>query len=169
VTLKVHHQVAGLLGDPLTRGVGGDTGQVHAPRAVLYEEQHVQAAQEHGVDVEEVRSENRRGLGGQEASPVPPGSPWRGVDARVFEDLPHRRRRDLVSKTGQLAVDTPVPPGRVVPRHLEHQFSHSLRRPGPPGSTAPVCPSPPDQVRMPAQQAPRGGEQRQLAEAATGH
>jgi hypothetical protein len=43
---------------------------------VLDEEQHMQAAQEHGVDVEEIGSEDGRGLGGQERSsglsgPVP--------------------------------------------------------------------------------------------------
>jgi hypothetical protein len=40
VITEVHQQVAGLLGHPLTRGVGGDPGQVHASGAVLDEEQH---------------------------------------------------------------------------------------------------------------------------------
>jgi hypothetical protein len=64
--------------------VGGDPGQVHAAGAVLYEEQHVKATQEHGVDVEEVRGQDGRGLRGQEHPPVLPGSPGRGVDACVF-------------------------------------------------------------------------------------
>jgi hypothetical protein len=56
--------------------VSADARQVHAPGAVLDEEQHIQAPQQHGVDVEEVRSEDRRGLPGQErppgiAGPVP--------------------------------------------------------------------------------------------------
>jgi len=49
----------------------GDTGQVHAPRAALNEEQHIQAAQEHGIDMEEVRREDRLRLSFQER---PPGS-----------------------------------------------------------------------------------------------
>jgi hypothetical protein len=36
--------------------VGGDPGQVHTAGAALDEEQHVQAAQEHSVDMKEVRS-----------------------------------------------------------------------------------------------------------------
>jgi hypothetical protein len=31
------------------------------------------------------------------------------VDARLLEDLLHRRRRQLVSQAGRLAVDAPVP------------------------------------------------------------
>jgi hypothetical protein len=51
--------------------VGGDAGQVHAAGAVLDEEQDVQAAQEHRVDVEEVGGEDRGGLPGQERAPGP--------------------------------------------------------------------------------------------------
>jgi hypothetical protein len=70
---QVRQKVAGLLGHPLTRWAGGDPGQVHAPGAVLDEEQHLQAAQEHCVDVEEVRGEDRLGLPGQERPPGLPG------------------------------------------------------------------------------------------------
>jgi hypothetical protein len=52
--------------------MGRDTGQVHPAGAVLDEEQHVQAAQQHGVDVEEVGGEDRLGPGVQER---PPGLP----------------------------------------------------------------------------------------------
>ena len=44
-------------------------GQVHAAGAVLNEEQHVQAPEEHGVDVEEIDSEDRLGLDFQECQP----------------------------------------------------------------------------------------------------
>ena len=64
IILKVHQQVPGLLGHPRARGMSGDPGQVHAPGAVLDEEQHVQAAQEHRVDVEEIRREDRLRLPG---------------------------------------------------------------------------------------------------------
>jgi hypothetical protein len=42
-----------------SRGVGGNPGQMHAANAVLDEEQHVQASQEHCIDVEEVRRHDR--------------------------------------------------------------------------------------------------------------
>ena len=38
----------------------------------------------------------------------------------------------------------------------------------PPGGTARLCPVPPDQIRVPAQQSPRGDDQAQLAEMAAG-
>jgi hypothetical protein len=74
---------------------------------VLDEEQHPQAPQEQGVDVEEVRGEGRVSLGFQERPPGLTGPPGRGIDARVVEDLPDGRRRDLAAQPGQLAVDAP--------------------------------------------------------------
>jgi hypothetical protein len=50
-------------------GVGGDPGDVHSPCAVLDDDQHVEAAEEDGVDVSEVDGEDRVGLGGQELLP----------------------------------------------------------------------------------------------------
>ena len=69
----------------------GDPGQVHAEGAVD-EERYVQAAQEHRVNVEEVRRKDRLGLGIQERPPGLPGPGGRGIDARVLEDLPDGRR-----------------------------------------------------------------------------
>jgi hypothetical protein len=40
VILEVHQEITGLLGHPRARGMGGDSGQVHAPGAMLNEEQH---------------------------------------------------------------------------------------------------------------------------------
>jgi hypothetical protein len=107
--VEVHQQVAGLLGHPVARRAGGNPGQVHAAGAVLDEEQHVQAAKEHGVGVEEVRGQDRLGLGVEERPPGLPGSPGRGIDAGVLEDLPDGRRRDLAAQASQLAVDAPYP------------------------------------------------------------
>ena len=75
--------------------MGGDPGQVHAPGAMLAEEQHVQAAQEHGIDVEEVRGEDRLRLGLKECPPGLPDPSGRGVDSGVFEDLPTVDRASL--------------------------------------------------------------------------
>jgi hypothetical protein len=66
------------------------------------------APQEHGIAMEEVHSEDRHGLCGQERPPGSPGPPGCGIDACVLEDLPHRRRRYLVSQAGQLSLDAPV-------------------------------------------------------------
>ena len=160
---EVHQQVPGLLGHPLSRRVGGDSGRVHLAGAVLDEEQHVQAAQEHGVDMEEVHGQNRLGLGAQERPPGLPGPLGCRVDARILEDLPHRRRGDRVPQSGQFAVDAPVTPAGVVPRHLQHQRPDHRHGPGPPGRPARVGPPPPDQLGVPALQGPRGDDQPQLA------
>lgn len=68
------------------------------------------------------RYERRRlGLGVRELPRGLPGSPGRRIDSCVLEDLPGRRRRRLVSRPGQFAVDAPVSPAWVVPRHLQYQ------------------------------------------------
>jgi hypothetical protein len=69
VFAEVHEQVAGLLGDPVSGGMGGDSGEVHAATVVLDDEENVEAAQEHGVDVGEVDGEDGVGLRGQELAP----------------------------------------------------------------------------------------------------
>jgi hypothetical protein len=72
VIIEIHHEVTGLLGHPFPCRVGGDARQVHPPDAVLNEEQHVEATQEHGAGVKEVRRKDRPGLG----VPRPANSPW---------------------------------------------------------------------------------------------
>jgi len=53
--------------------LGSDPGQVHAAGAMLDDEEHVQAAKEHGVDMEEVRRQDGLRLSIQERSPGLPG------------------------------------------------------------------------------------------------
>ncbi len=70
--------------------MGGDARQVHAPGVMLDEEQHVQAAQEYGIDVEEVGREDRLGLGGQERLPglaMLPGSGINAASLRIFHTV----------------------------------------------------------------------------------
>ena len=130
-----------------------DRGKVHLPGAVLDEEQHGQAAQEHGASVEEAGRHDGRGLGLQECPPGLPGPPGRGAAAGVFSGSATPRRRNLVAQAGQLAVDAPVSPARVIAGHRQHQRPYGPSRPGPPGSAAREGPLPPDEVRVPAQQA----------------
>ena len=67
---EVHDGVPGLLHRPGGGRVGGDAGQVHAPIVVLDKKQHVEPAQEDGVDAEEVSRGDRLGLRGQELLPA---------------------------------------------------------------------------------------------------
>jgi hypothetical protein len=54
---EVPQQVAGLLGDPVPDGMGGDSGQVHASGGVLVHDEQVATPQEDGVGVGEVDRE----------------------------------------------------------------------------------------------------------------
>lgn len=64
--------------------VGGDPGQVHAATVVLDDEEDVEAAQEHGVDVGEVDCEDRVGLRRQELPPGRTGPPRGGSNPAVL-------------------------------------------------------------------------------------
>jgi hypothetical protein len=50
---EVHEDVPGLLDRPCGGGVGGDAGQVDTAMVVLDDEQHIEPAERHSVDVEE--------------------------------------------------------------------------------------------------------------------
>ena len=70
VFAEVHEQVAGLLGGPCPGGAGGHAQDVHAAGLDLHREEHVQAPEEHRVNVHEVTRQDPGCLGGQE---LPPG------------------------------------------------------------------------------------------------
>ena len=149
---EVDQQVAGLLGDPGAGGMSGDPGKVHAAAAVLDHYEHVQAAQEDGVDVGEVDGEDRVGLRGQELLPGRSGPPWCGVDAGGLKDLPHCRRGDRMAEPDELAVDASVSPPWVLPRHPQHQIANDLSDRWTPGCSPWIGPAAGDELGMPSQQ-----------------
>ena len=118
---EVDEQVASLLGDPGAGGMGGDPGEVNAAAAVLDHDQHVEGAQEDGVDVGEDDREDRLGLRGKEVAPGRAG-PLRGpVDARALKDPPHRGRGDLVAEADRVGIPTwgsPGPPAAPAPARV---------------------------------------------------
>jgi hypothetical protein len=61
--------VPGLLHSPPAGGMGGDAGDVQAPRAMFEECQRVQPLAEHDVDVEEIDGNDPAGLIGEEPTP----------------------------------------------------------------------------------------------------
>jgi hypothetical protein len=85
---EVDEQVAGLLGDPGAGGMGGDPGEVYAAAAVLDHHEHVEAAQEDGVNVGEVDREDRLGLRDQELPAGRSGPAGSAIDAVGLQDLP---------------------------------------------------------------------------------
>jgi hypothetical protein len=117
VFAEVHEQVAGLLGDPVSGGVGGDSGEVHAATVVLDDEENVEAAQEHGVDVGEVDGEDGVSLRGQELAPGRAGPRRGGVDIRGLEDRLDGGGGNVVAESDEFALDAAVPPAGILPGH----------------------------------------------------
>ena len=107
------------MGGPCAGGVGGDAGEEHFSGGDVDEEQQVVAAQQGGVDGGEVTRDG--GLGAQELGPRDSRSVRCRLHAVAFEDPPHGRRSDAVTKTGEFAVDAAVAPGRVVRRHVDDE------------------------------------------------
>ena len=113
---EVHQQVAGLLGDPGSGWVGGDTQQVHAAGGMLHDEQNIEPLPQQRVDAKEVCGENAVCLGAQELSPAGPVAARCGIQAGSFQDRPHRARRKPVAQASKLTVDPAVTPGRILRR-----------------------------------------------------
>ena len=59
----------GLLGHPVRDGMRGDAGDADTARAVLDEEKHIEALEQHGVNGEEVTGQQALRLSGQELGP----------------------------------------------------------------------------------------------------
>src|SRR4029077_2085676 len=66
---EIHEQVAGLLGSPRTLRRGSRTQDVHPPGYHLHDEQHIEAPEEDGADMEEIAGQQAIGLSTQERPP----------------------------------------------------------------------------------------------------
>ncbi|MEV6712818.1 TRIC cation channel family protein [Lentzea sp. NPDC051208] len=99
---------------PLLGWARSDAGGVQAAGVVFEEDQCVEPSTEHGVEVEEVRRDDALGLGGEELPPGRAITAWCRIDARVMQDPPDRRGRDVVVEAGQLAMNPPVTPSVVL-------------------------------------------------------
>ncbi len=106
---QAHDQVAGLLGHPRPGRAGGHAQDVDTTGSKLDHEQHMQALEQDGVDVEEVAGQDSLGLRGQELPPSQPGAAGCRVDAGPLENQPHRAWRNLVPKPSQFSVDAAIP------------------------------------------------------------
>ena len=74
---EIGQQVPGAMGDPRPGRVGGDAELPYPLGGDLDDEQDVQPAQQHDVDVGEVAGQDALGLAGQELPPALPDSPGR--------------------------------------------------------------------------------------------
>jgi hypothetical protein len=112
---QVHEQVTGLLGGPGARGVGGDAQDVHAAGLELHHEEHVQALEEHGVNVQEVARQDPGCLGGQELRPGRRSAPGCWCEPGCGQDPPDGSCADAVPEAEEFTLDAPVSPPRVLP------------------------------------------------------
>jgi hypothetical protein len=110
----VDGEIPRLLHRPIPRRMGGDPGDVQAPGTVLEERQRVQPPTQRGVDVEEICRDDALGLDGEELTSSRAGTTRRRVDARGVQYLPDRGGGDLVPESGQLPLDPPVSPLRIL-------------------------------------------------------
>jgi hypothetical protein len=68
--LEIHHQVARSLDGPRAARVSGNSGQVHAARAVFDHDQRIDPSQGDRIDVQEVHGKDGGALLGQELRPA---------------------------------------------------------------------------------------------------
>ena len=96
--------------------MSGHPGDPDPPTAELDEEQHVEAFEQDGVDVEEVRGHDARRLGTQELTPggaAVAGEQGRGRGPRMIWAMVLAARR--TPSLTELTLDAPVAPPRVLP------------------------------------------------------
>jgi hypothetical protein len=126
---QIHDQVAGLLGCPCGRWVGGDAEDVHAPGSDLHHHQHVQPSQGDGVDVEEVGREQPGRLRSQEGPPAGVELAGRWPDPAGGEDPADGAGADPVTEPDELPLYGESAWGAVIgfPRF---RFPRPLSEPG---------------------------------------
>ena len=152
-------EVARLLGDPAAVRVRGRACEVDAAGLQLDEEQHVVAAQQRGLDGEEVASDDARRLRAQELTPARPRTPWRRSKAGACEQPANRARRNRHAELAELAGDPLVAPTRVLARQPQHELARSGVDRRAPWPRVGIGPPAPHELAVPAQQRLRRNEQ----------
>lgn len=123
-TIKLHQQIPDLLNHRLRSRMSGHPCNMDTTTVVFNKEQHVQPAQQHSVDVEEVDRQDALSLGSEELLPCRSCSARCRVQACTLED---RRCRGCVPQPDEFTVASPVTPSWVVPGHLQHQPADRCR------------------------------------------
>ena len=112
---EVERDVPRLLGDPGRMGMGRDASDPNPSPSELEKEEHVEPAEGHGVDGEEIGGDDARRLSSQELAPRRAMPPWGGPEAAVFQDPSDRARSQCHAEFDQLTLDPAVAPPRVLP------------------------------------------------------
>jgi hypothetical protein len=155
--VEVGGEVAGGLRGPCHRRVGGDAEDVDAPGGDLHDEQDVKAAQPDGVEVEEVGGQQPGCLGSQECAPLGVYPARRRAQACRGQDAADGAGADVVSESGEFALDAAVSPARVLPRQPDDELTQLAADAG---AARPVRVGPflGDQASVPGQEGGGGDE-----------
>ena len=122
------------LSDALGGGVGCDPSQMHPLGGELYEDAHVETAEQQRVHGEKVTGQHAFGLGGEELGPGGPGPPGSRVHAISAQGRPHSGRRHPKAQPDQLPLDpTRAHPGFSLARQTTSRAMAAAvgGRPGP--------------------------------------
>jgi hypothetical protein len=122
----------------------------------LDEEQHLVAAQQRGLDSEEVTRDNARGLSAQELTPAGPRTPGRRTKSRVGEQPANRARRHPNAELIELTGDQLITPARVLAREPQPELARSGVDRRAPRPRAGIGPPAPHELAVPTQQRLRG-------------
>jgi|GEM_PF-4271556 len=152
---KVEAQIARLLVNAFPHWVGGDPAEIDPPGVHLDEEQHVETAEQHRIDGEEVAGQNGPRLRPQELCPGWARSARSGLGAMPAEDCPRARRSEPNAHSCQFPMDSAISPGRVLSCQTKDQRDRARwnrRSSRPPVRVGPL---PSHELSMPAQQSLR--------------
>ena len=94
--------------------MSGHAGDPDPSAAELDEEQHIEAFEQHGVDMEEVRGHDTRRLDTQELAPGGTVAPRSRSQALVLHDPGDGARGQAHPELEQLTLDAAVAPSRVL-------------------------------------------------------
>jgi hypothetical protein len=117
----------------------------------LDEEEHIQTPQEGGVDREEVAGDHARRLRTQKLPPRRAGAPRRGTELMATEQVSDRARRHGEAEAGELALDAPVAPARVLPRQAQDLLAQLTLKRRPSRRSPAIRPASPDKRSMPSE------------------
>ncbi len=106
--------------------MSGDPGDPDPSTAELDEEQHVEAFERDGVDVEEVGGHDARRLGAQELTPGRAASPGSRAEAVVPQNLGDGARGQVHPELAEFTLDAPVAPPRVLPGQTHDEGRRSV-------------------------------------------
>jgi hypothetical protein len=126
--LELPGQVPSLLDDPGAGRMVGAAGEVNAATADLDEEEDVEPGQPHGIDGEEVGSQDLIGVLANEVAPRALASPWSWRQIVTAEHLADGEVGAAVAELEELALDAAIAPARVLPGQAEDEFVEFPRR-----------------------------------------